>query len=87
MSAGLALTFGVVISTGHANLGWIYAITFVSGLVLAIERPAMQALLFQLVGPEALPSAVSANSTIMSVSRLVGPALGGVMFELVHHDA
>ena len=38
----------------------------------------MQALLFQLVGRETLPSAVAANSTIVSVSRLVGPALGGV---------
>ena len=39
----------------------------------------MQALLFQLVGRDTLPSAVAANSTIASVSRLVGPALGGAM--------
>ena len=39
----------------------------------------MQALLYQLVGRDDLPSAVAANSTIMSVSRLVGPALGGAM--------
>ena len=57
----------------------IYGLTFVSGLVLAVERPAMQAILFQLVGRDALPSAVAANTTIVSVSRLVGPALGGAM--------
>jgi predicted MFS family arabinose efflux permease len=57
----------------------IYGLTLLSGLVLAVERPAMQALLFQLVGRDALPSAVAANSTIVSVSRLVGPALGGAM--------
>jgi predicted MFS family arabinose efflux permease len=39
----------------------------------------MQALLFQLVGRDNLPSAVAVNSTIISVSRLVGPALGGAM--------
>ena len=79
VSAALALVFGLVVTAGTENLWVIYALTFVSGLVLAVERPAMQALLFQLVGRESLPSAVAANSTIASVSRLVGPALGGAM--------
>jgi MFS family permease len=79
LSALVALLFGVVVSSGTPSLGAIYGLTFVSGLILAVERPAMQALLFQLVGRETLPSAVAANSTIVSVSRLVGPALGGAM--------
>jgi MFS family permease len=79
VSAGLSLVFGLVVSTGTTDLRVIYGLTLLSGLVLAVERPAMQALLFQLVGREALPSAVAANSTIASVSRLVGPALGGAM--------
>ena len=79
LSALVALAFGVAMATGVAGIGVIYGLTLVSGLVLAVERPAMQAMLFQLVGPAALPSAVAANSTIASVSRLVGPALGGAM--------
>lgn len=79
VSAVLALAFGLVVSAGDVDVRMIYALTFLSGLVLAIERPVMQALLFQLVGRDALPSAVAANSTIVSVSRLVGPALGGAM--------
>ena len=79
VSAVLALAFGLVVSAGTPDLGVIYGLTFASGLVLAVERPAMQALLFQLVGRDTLPSAVAANSTIASVSRLVGPALGGAM--------
>jgi len=82
VSAVLALIFGLVVSAGTANLGVIYGLTLVSGVVLAVERPAMQALLFQLVGREVLPSAVAANSTIASVSRLVGPALGGAMIAI-----
>ena len=78
-SGALALAFGLVVSAGTADLRVIYGLTLLSGLVLAVERPAMQALLFQLVGRDALPSAVAANSTIVSVSRLVGPALGGAM--------
>ncbi len=78
-SAVSALLFGLAVSAGAADLWVIYALTFGSGLVLAIERPAMQAILFQLVGSDTLPSAVAANSTIVSVSRLVGPAIGGAM--------
>ena len=79
VSAVLAVMFGLVVSAGTPNLWVIYGLTFLSGLVLAVERPAMQALLFQLVGRDTLPSAVAANSTIASVSRLVGPAVGGAM--------
>jgi MFS family permease len=79
LSAVVALAFGLVVSAGSPSIWVVYGLTFVSGLVLAVERPAMQALLFQLVGRDALPSAVAVNSTIMSVARLIGPALGGVM--------
>ncbi|HRE03103.1 MAG TPA: MFS transporter, partial [Ilumatobacteraceae bacterium] len=69
-SGVLALTFGIVVTTGHATIWWIYALTFALGLVLAVERPTMQAILFQLVGRDLLSNAVAANGTINSVSRL-----------------
>ncbi|CAN5634861.1 MFS transporter [soil metagenome] len=82
-SGVLALTFGIVVTTGHATIGWIYALTFLLGLVLAIERPTMQAILFQLVGPDLLPNAVAANGAINSVSRLIGPAIAGGLIATV----
>jgi Transmembrane secretion effector len=51
VSGLLALSFAVVASTGHATIWWIYALSLLFGLVLAVERPAMQAIVFQLVGP------------------------------------
>ncbi len=79
-SSGLvALGFGAMVATGHTGMWAIYALTTMLGLLLAFERPAMQAILFQLVGPDLLPSAVAANSTINSMSRLVGPALAGAL--------
>jgi MFS family permease len=83
VSGILALTFGVVATTGHITIWWIYALTMMLGLVLAVERPAMQAILFELVGPELLPSGVAANSTINSVSRLIGPAIAGALIATV----
>ena len=79
----LATAFGVVVASGHVTIWWIYALTTMLGLVLAVERPAMQAILFQLVGPKLLPSAVATNSTINSVSRLIGPAIAGVLIATV----
>jgi MFS family permease len=79
----LALIFGVVVSAGYVTIWWIYAVTLLLGIVLAVERPTMQAILFQLVGPELLPSGVAANATINSVSRLIGPALAGVLIATV----
>lgn len=82
-SGVLALTFGVVVTTGHATIWWIYALTFLLGLVLAVERPTMQAILFQLVGRDLLANAVAANGSINSVSRLIGPAIAGGLIATV----
>jgi MFS family permease len=82
-SGVLALTFGIVVTTGHATIWWIDGLTFLLGLVLAVERPTMQAILFQLVGPDLLPNAVAVNGTINSVSRLIGPAIAGGLIATV----
>jgi MFS family permease len=79
VSAALAVGFGVVVTTGRADLWVIYALTFGSGMILAVERPAMQAFVVQLVDADSLTSAVAMNSTIMSGARLIGPAVGGVL--------
>ena len=79
LSGLVAVAFAIVAATGHITIWWIYALTMLLGLILAVERPAMQAIIFQLVGHDLLPSAVAANSTINSVSRLIGPAIAGAL--------
>ncbi len=83
LSGLLALSLGIVVATNIVNIWWIYALTGMLGIVLAIERPSMQAILYQLVGPDLLPGAVAVNSTINSVSRLIGPALAGALIATV----
>lgn len=82
-SGVIALSFGIVVATGHVTIWWIYGLTTLLGLVLAVERPTMQAILFQLVGPEMLSNAVAANGTIAAASRLIGPALAGALIASV----
>ena len=75
----LALGFGIIVASGHVTIWWVYGFTLSVGMVLSVERPTMQAFVYQLVGPELLPRAVAANSTINGLSRFIGPALAGVL--------
>jgi len=46
---------------------------------MAVERPTMQAIVFQLVGRERLPSAIGINGTIQTTGRLLGPGIAGLI--------
>jgi MFS family permease len=82
-SGALALTLGLVVAADRASMPVICAVALGFGLVGAVERPAMQAVLFQLVGPERLTSAIAINGTINTSARLVGPAVAGLAIATV----
>ncbi len=80
-SAGgvLALTLGVLTVT-HAVLLWqVYALAALLGVVNLFDNPARQTFVVEMVGRDQLPNAVSLNSVVMNASRVVGPAIGGVI--------
>ncbi|MBV8340971.1 MAG: MFS transporter, partial [Gammaproteobacteria bacterium] len=52
---------------------------FVLGTLGALETPAWQAIVPQLVPQSALPSAIATNSVGVNISRVIGPALAGVL--------
>lgn len=52
---------------------------FIRGIFLAIEIPARNAMIPNLVPKEAMTSAVSFFSTILNASRIVGPMLAGFL--------
>jgi len=60
-------------------LGAVLAI----GIAQAIYAPTYSALIPTLVAPRDLSGAVSLNSASMNLSRVVGPAIGGVLFARV----
>lgn len=75
----LALGLGVITHTGNASTWVIDAFALAFGCVTALERPAMQAIVFQLVGAERLASAVGINGIINTAARLVGPSIAGLL--------
>ncbi len=57
-------------------------ITAASGTVNAVDGPARQVYVLDLVGVERLAGAVSLYEVILNLSRVLGPALGGVLLAL-----
>ena len=75
----LALALGIIVSTGHAEVWNVYLMSLLLGFVNVVDNPARQTFVLEMVGREDLPNAVSLNSVVMNSSRVVGPAIGGVL--------
>jgi MFS family permease len=74
-----AIALGVLTVTGVVQLWHIYVLALFLGLVKALDNPAKQAFVVELVGREKVVNAVSLNSAQFNGARLIGPAIGGAM--------
>ncbi|MDH6182202.1 MFS family permease [Microbacteriaceae bacterium SG_E_30_P1] len=79
----LALGLGILVVTGLATLGIVYAFALGLGIATAIDSPVRQAFVSELVGDADLPNAVALNSMSFQGARLIGPAVAGVLVALI----
>jgi len=73
------LVVGLLVVTGSAQLWQVYAAALFLGLASAIDGPARQAFVSELVGQDHIANAVSLNSASFNTARLTGPAIAGVL--------
>jgi MFS family permease len=73
------LGVGLLVVTGSAQLWQVYAAALFLGLASAIDGPARQAFVSELVEQEDIANAVSLNSASFNTARLTGPAIAGVL--------
>lgn len=78
-SALVATGLAIVAFRGISALWLIYALSALSSAVGAFDLPARQSLVPSLVPRDELPSAISLNTTMQQSSRVMGPALGGLV--------
>ncbi len=79
-----ALALGALVLSGHAAVGPILALNLLLGVANAIDVPARQSFVIEMVdGGEDLPNAIALNSSIFNLARLIGPSLAGVLIALV----
>jgi MFS family permease len=78
-----ALALGILTVTGAVRLWEIGALAALLGLNNAFENPARQSFMLEMVGAESLRNAVSLNSVLVNVARVIGPAVAGVLIATV----
>lgn len=70
--------FGLV--TADAAAAWmVMALVLARGVVLAIDMPARQSFVIEIVGQTRVVSAVGLQSVLIHTSRITGPAMAGVL--------
>jgi MFS family permease len=74
-----------VISFTVAPIPLIYLTLFVIGVALSFHRPAIAALLPQLVPAQKFANAVTWNSVGWQLASVIGPAVGGLIIAWRHH--
>src|SRR5512135_2633331 len=78
-----ALAIAVLIWTHRIELWHVAAAAVFLGLVNAFDIPTRQSFIFELVGKDDLGNAIALNSSAFNAARIVGPAVGGVLFGTV----
>ena len=74
-----ALALAVLTATGRVTVGWVMVLAAVQGLCSAFEIPARQSFLGEMTGREDLMTAIALNSSVFNVTRVIGPAIAGVL--------
>jgi MFS family permease len=75
----LALALGLLVDLRLIKIWDLCLLVFLSGTVMAFDIPARQAFIVQLVGKPDLPNAIALNSSLFNATRVIGPAVGGLV--------
>jgi predicted MFS family arabinose efflux permease len=78
-----ALLLGLLVLTGQVQLWQVYVLAALLGTTAAVETPARQSFVVEMVGPDDLPNALGLNAALFNSARIVGPALAGLGINLV----
>ncbi|MEO9102621.1 MAG: MFS transporter, partial [Burkholderiaceae bacterium] len=80
-SLAISIGFTALAAVGQLSIGWLIGLSAIAGVFNAIEMPARQVLLIECVRDKLLiANAVSINSLAWNSGRMVGPAIGALLF-------
>ena len=77
------LVLGLLVVTGSAQLWHAYLAALCLGIASAVDAPARQSFVSELVGQDNIANAVALNSASFNTARLTGPAVAGVLIAWV----
>jgi MFS family permease len=79
MMGVLALALGLLTISDVITVWQIYGLALLLGFNTCFENPARQAFVLELVGADNVRNAVSLNSVLAQLARVVGPAIAGLI--------
>jgi MFS family permease len=74
-----ATVLWLLVASGSVRLWMVWTMALVYGFINVLDNPSRQSFAVEMVGPDALANAVGLNSVIVNSSRIVGPALAGIL--------
>jgi predicted MFS family arabinose efflux permease len=80
--AVLAVVMLVLIVSGQIEVWHIFIVTLGAGLARIFQMPTAQSLAVDSVSTERIPNAVALISAAMNIALVVGPIMGGLLFDL-----
>lgn len=79
----LALLYGTLTILHVINIIEICTLAFLLGIVTALDIPARQAYVVELVEKSQLSSAIALNAGIFNAARVIGPAVAGLLIGVI----
>jgi len=78
-----SLLLGLLVVSGHVTLWEVYALALIQGIVTAVDNPARQTFVSEVVPKAVLANAVSLNSASFNAGRLIGPGVAGLLIAAI----
>lgn len=79
----LAFILGILTVLGIIEVWEIALLAFLLGTINAIDMPARQSFVIEMVGRKYLTSAIALNSAIFNAARVIGPTISGFLIATV----
>ncbi|MCY4463989.1 MAG: MFS transporter [Chloroflexi bacterium] len=84
ISAVVAGVLTALTLSGQINVNSIYVLTALGAAATALDSPARQSIVANLVKPRHLANAISLNTLIFQIATICGPALAGILVAQVN---
>ena len=78
-----ATIIAVLVATDQIAMWQLYPLVTISGITGAINVPTRQVLVYDVVGGERITNAIALNAVVANTSRIIAPAVGGIVIGTV----
>ena len=79
----LSLGLGILVLSGSIQVWMVFVFAVLFGLTSSVDNPTRQSFVYEMVGKDEVKNAVSLWAVLVSITRMVGPALAGILIATV----